>query len=151
MTSHETIVQVNAVVGFSMGAMISQLVALDHPDRVLSLTLMSTSPGPGDPDLPPSADELRAHFARPEAVPAWSDREAVVDYIVESEGPYAATSRPFDEAAWRELARRLVDRTVNIEAEIRGARLLALERTGHELPRAVWDVVVPAIVEHTGG
>ena len=27
--------------------------------------------------------------------------------------------------------------------------LLALEQTGHELPRAVWDVVIPAILRHT--
>lgn len=35
--------------------------------------------------------------------------------------------------------------------EIPGARLLTLERTGHELPRAGWDVVVPAVLEHTSG
>ncbi|PSL53066.1 pimeloyl-ACP methyl ester carboxylesterase [Saccharothrix carnea] len=34
--------------------------------------------------------------------------------------------------------------------EIPGARLLLMEDTGHELPPGVWDVVVPAIVEHTG-
>ena len=33
--------------------------------------------------------------------------------------------------------------------EIPGARLLVLKRTGHELPPAVWDKVVPAILEHT--
>jgi pimeloyl-ACP methyl ester carboxylesterase len=33
--------------------------------------------------------------------------------------------------------------------EIPDAQLLVLERTGHELPRATWDVVIPAIVEHT--
>jgi pimeloyl-ACP methyl ester carboxylesterase len=33
--------------------------------------------------------------------------------------------------------------------EIPGARLLTLEQTGHELPRATWDVVIPAIVRHT--
>jgi pimeloyl-ACP methyl ester carboxylesterase len=33
--------------------------------------------------------------------------------------------------------------------EIPGAQLLTLEQTGHELPRAVWDVVVPAILRHT--
>jgi pimeloyl-ACP methyl ester carboxylesterase len=33
--------------------------------------------------------------------------------------------------------------------EIPGARLLVLEGTGHELPGAAWDVVVPAILEHT--
>jgi pimeloyl-ACP methyl ester carboxylesterase len=36
-----------------------------------------------------------------------------------------------------------------MEKEIPGAHLLALEQTGHELPPVVWDVVVPAILEHT--
>ena len=35
--------------------------------------------------------------------------------------------------------------------EIPDARLLTLEGTGHELPRAVWDVVVPAVLRHTSG
>ncbi len=38
-----------------------------------------------------------------------------------------------------------------LEKEIPGAELLTLEQTGHELPRAVWDVVVPAILRHTSG
>jgi pimeloyl-ACP methyl ester carboxylesterase len=36
-----------------------------------------------------------------------------------------------------------------LEKEISGARLLTLQRTGHELPPALWDVVVPAILRHT--
>jgi len=36
-----------------------------------------------------------------------------------------------------------------LEKEIPGARLLALEGVGHELPRTVWETVVPAILEHT--
>ncbi len=38
-----------------------------------------------------------------------------------------------------------------LEKEIPGTRLLTLEQTGHELPRAVWDVVVPASLRHTSG
>ena len=40
---------------------------------------------------------------------------------------------------------------LTLEKEIPGARLLVLEQIGHELPRAVWDVVVPAILRHTSG
>ncbi len=182
------------VVGISMGGGIAQLVALDHPDRVATLTLISTSGGPGDPDLPGVSEELREHFARPLREPDWSDRTAVVDYFVADARPYASRSRPFDEAAWRDLAARDFDRSSNLASttnhvlveggerwrerlaeirmptlvvhgtedplfpfehgaalanEISGAQLLPLEQTGHELPRAVWDVVVPAVLRHT--
>jgi pimeloyl-ACP methyl ester carboxylesterase len=51
------------IVGASMGGMIAQLVAVDHPERVLSLTsIMSTS---GSRKVPP---------ARPEAMKALLDR-----------------------------------------------------------------------------
>ena len=46
------------VVGISMGGGIGEHLALDHADRVASLTLISTSPG--GPGLPPMSDELRA-------------------------------------------------------------------------------------------
>jgi pimeloyl-ACP methyl ester carboxylesterase len=40
------------LVGLSLGGMIAQEVAINHPDRVTSLTLMMTSGYIGDPDLP---------------------------------------------------------------------------------------------------
>ncbi len=33
-----------------------------------------------------------------------------------------------------------------VATEIPGARFLSLERTGHELPRGVWDVIIAAIL-----
>jgi pimeloyl-ACP methyl ester carboxylesterase len=184
------------VVGISMGGAIAQLVALDHRDRVASLTLISTSPagpGPDDPDLPTMTEETVAEFAVDE--PDWSDRDAVVDYLTHLARVSAARTRPFDEAEFRELAGRVFDRTRNMASsmknhdlleggdrwrerlaalsvptlvihgaedpvlpygngvalakDIPGAELLTVEQMGHELPRAVWDVLVPAILEHT--
>ena len=103
------------VVGMSAGGGVGQLLALDHPERVASLTLASSTPGgpgPPNPDLPDPRPEL---FANKKPEPDWSDRGAVVDYLVEAERPYAARSRPFDEAGMRALAERVVERATNLE------------------------------------
>jgi pimeloyl-ACP methyl ester carboxylesterase len=105
------------VVGMSLGAAIGQLLALDHADRVASLTLASSTPGgPGheNPDLPGMSRELRAFFEDEPPEPDWADRAAVIEYLVDAERPFAASSRPFDEAAMRELAGRVFDRSVNL-------------------------------------
>ncbi|NYB75230.1 alpha/beta hydrolase [Sedimentibacter hydroxybenzoicus DSM 7310] len=40
------------IIGFSMGGMIAQEISINHPERVVSLTLMMTSGDIGDPELP---------------------------------------------------------------------------------------------------
>ena len=92
------------VVGMSFGGAIAQRLALDHPRRVSALTLASATPGgPGHPtpDLP---GPTRALPDPPQ--PDWNDRDAVVEYLVEAERPYAAR---FDEQAARELAERVFE------------------------------------------
>jgi pimeloyl-ACP methyl ester carboxylesterase len=184
------------LVGISMGGGIAQHVALEFPERVASLTLISTSLAVGDTsDLPSMSRETAAKFDVP--APDWSDRAAVIDYITHLARVSASPSRRFDEEAFRELAARVVERSRDIAASftnhdliepgdpprrqlgeidvpvlvihgrddpvfplehgralaeaIPGGALLALERTGHELPKETWEVVVPAILEHTGG
>ena len=67
------------VMGFSMGGMIVQLMALNHPDKVRTLIpVMTTS---GDPSLPPSTPEAqKALTAQPEMRTA----DAVADISVDS-------------------------------------------------------------------
>jgi pimeloyl-ACP methyl ester carboxylesterase/SAM-dependent methyltransferase len=99
------------LVGLSMGGAIAQHLAVDHPERVATLTLISTSPGPAD-DLPPAGELVRAALSEPAPEPDWNDVDAVVEHIVENYRPYAGSSC-FDEAAMREAARRMVVRTPN--------------------------------------
>src|SRR6478736_6811064 len=104
------------VVGISMGGALAQLLTLTHPGIVDSLTLISTSAGAGDADLPSVSPELAAHFADPPPEPEWSDHAAVVEYIVAGSRPYAAQCMPFDETAVRAVAQRAVARTDNLAA-----------------------------------
>jgi pimeloyl-ACP methyl ester carboxylesterase len=183
------------VVGMSMGGALAQILALEHPDRVASLTLISTSPaGPSEPDLPGMTEEGRARFAAA-GEPDWSDRERLLDHLVALNRAFASPTAPFDDSGTRARWERVLDRTRDIRStlanhelaegsgrwrerlprlraptlvihgtedplfgvehgaalarEIPDARLLTLEGVGHELPPRVWDVVVPAILEHT--
>jgi pimeloyl-ACP methyl ester carboxylesterase len=135
-------------VGMSGGAAIAQLLALDHPDRVASLTLASSTPGiPGEEtaDLPGVSGELKTFFANQPPEPDWADRPAVIDYIVEAERPFAAPSRPLDEAAMRDLAGRVFDRSVNIAASLTNPFLVP---TGEPWRQRLGQVAAPTLVVH---
>ncbi|GAA4300430.1 hypothetical protein GCM10023162_01220 [Klenkia terrae] len=97
------------VVGMSMGGLLTQLLLLDHPDRLLSATLFGTGPlggAPGEPAPGPSAELLAklldAYAAEPGAVPV----EVLLCGIGE-QGPVlrdgradvALLHRPFDDLA----------------------------------------------------
>lgn len=99
------------VLGLSMGGGIAQQVASRHPERVAGLVLVSTSPADGvDRDLPPPTPEILATLERGEPEPDWTDRGAVVEWVVRSERPYAGRGR-FDEPMVRALAEQVWERT----------------------------------------
>lgn len=134
------------VVGISMGGGLAQCLAVTHPERVATLTLVSTSPaGPTGSELPPPSERLRAAFADPAPEPDWSDRAAVIAYLVEGERLFGG-SAPFDEEAVRESAGRVVDRTTNIEAAMKNHHALVddEEPVTVRLP----DVTAPTLVLH---
>lgn len=100
------------IVGYGVAGFIAQLLALDHPDRVATLTLIATrpvAPGPADDDLPEHDPALMEHlFGAP--APDWSDRDAALEYMVDH-GAQFAGSAGYDRAAAYEQAAATYDRT----------------------------------------
>src|SRR5215208_4396890 len=103
------------LVGVSAGGALAQLLALDRPNRVSSLVLISTSPAvPGERELPPPTDEFGRFVST--VVVDWSDAESVIDYLVGYIRVLAGGRRPFEEAPVRSLVRRDVERADDFAA-----------------------------------
>jgi pimeloyl-ACP methyl ester carboxylesterase len=97
------------LVGFSQGGMVGQGAALKHPERVLSLTAMSTTPiGVDWPSRPESGNAWLEHMA---VDPDWSNRAEAVAYLVEDARLVAGTAFEFDEAGMRAFLERDFDRS----------------------------------------
>jgi len=140
------------VVGMGVGGFIAQLLALDHPDQVASLTLVSTrpvAPGPADPDLPGHAPEFMAQlFGRPE--PDWADRDSVVDYITSSTR-LKSGSGGFSEPDARAAAGAVFDRAEPTAKAQRASHLGTMFAAIDCQPRwreRLGDITAPTLVIH---
>ncbi|MGI8801222.1 MAG: alpha/beta fold hydrolase [Solirubrobacteraceae bacterium] len=127
------------VVGASMGGMIAQTIAIEHPDRVLSLvSIMSNEGGrlKGQPALSVVPTFLRR---------APRERNAYADYVAEMYGLIGSPGFPRDPEDIRQRARIAHDRGVTAAGSGRQlAAMLASPNRTAELRR----LQVPALVVH---
>lgn len=140
------------LVGMGVGGFIAQLLALDHPDQVASLTLISSrpvAPGPVDADLADHAPEMMSQlFGRPQ--PDWTDRESVVEYMTGT-AKLMSGSRGFDERDVRATAGAVFDRADRTTKAQRASHLGSMFAAIDCRPRwreRLGEITAPTLVIH---
>ncbi|MEJ0096505.1 MAG: alpha/beta hydrolase [Methylocella sp.] len=130
------------VVGRSMGGMIAQILASEHPTRVLSLTSLMSSTG--NPTLPPAAPDVMAMMTRPAPNPASEEAEFLTHNIAFTRR-ITGTGHPFDEGAYRALILEEVRRAYDPDGL--GRQIAAMAVAGDRRSRLA-TIRVPTLVVH---
>ena len=95
----------------SLGGMIGQLAAVGFPSRVLSLTVISSTPVGAHSSRLPASDKIWfEHQATTSETVDWSDRTQVIAFMVDDARMTASTVHPFDETRVRAFIERDYDR-----------------------------------------
>ena len=130
------------VVGRSMGGMIAQSMAAEHPRRVLSMaSIMSTT---GNPDLPPPSPEAMRALTRPAPNPA-QDELGYLNHCVAAARVIASPGFVFDEGAYRAQALAELRRAYNPAGF--GRQIAAMITAGDRRAR-LNTIVAPTLVAH---
>jgi pimeloyl-ACP methyl ester carboxylesterase len=132
------------LVGMSLGGYISQIVAVTHPDRVRTLTLIASEPLGAEPGSLPGIDErFMSHFATLADLD-WDDTAGVTDFLVEIGRLSAGTPERFDEVGTRERVAVEIARAVDIASAFNhGMVTVAIDWSG-----ATSRITAPTLVVH---
>jgi pimeloyl-ACP methyl ester carboxylesterase len=126
------------IMGLSMGGMIVQTVAIEHPERLLSMTsVMSRTGEPGYGEATPRAFELLM-------APPATDRESYVAQHIEGLREWGSPEFA-DEARWREDAEAAFDRCFDPAGTTR--QFVAVRASGSRGDK-LRDVRVKTLVIH---
>ncbi len=130
------------VVGRSMGGMIAQVMAYEHPERVASLTSIMSSTG--NPTLPPPTPDAMAMMTSPAPDPV-SDPDGYLARGLAFARRIAGRRYPFDEAATRRL---LVEEARRVQDRSGFGRQIAAIAVGGDRRSRLATVSAPTLVIH---
>jgi pimeloyl-ACP methyl ester carboxylesterase len=126
------------IAGHSMGGMVAQVIAIEHPERVLSLTSISSTTG--NPAYGRATDEAIEAIAGPVV----DDIEVAIESDVAARRVWSSPSW-FDEHETRAYFRRAHERSFNPGASMR--QLMAVA-AAPDREAALRELTVPTLVVH---
>jgi pimeloyl-ACP methyl ester carboxylesterase len=104
------------IVGMSLGGMIAQVLAVRHPHKVLTLTLIASSifeSDDNDRNLPPMDERILAFHAGA-ATLDWSNEAEVADYLVSGSGILCGSKHKLDTKRAYKQVRMEIKRANNL-------------------------------------
>ena len=128
------------IIGASMGGMITQIIALDYPERVLSITPIMTSPGIHNDSLSGPTEELLEAMKKSFV---YNLKGRIEDGVVEIYRQLTGSRFPFNEQDFREKLKPVIAHGNNPFA-LHGAAVGASpDRTSR-----LHEIKVPALIIH---
>ncbi|MGP3917034.1 alpha/beta fold hydrolase [Nonomuraea sp. 10N515B] len=145
----------------SAGGLLGQLIAVEQPERVRTLTVIGSSPlggregevllraltGQPQPEgsLPPPRPEFVEYFTKMITAPPPADRREQVERMIEEARVLHGTALPFDEDAERRLQERVLERARDLSAVV-NHRLAHAANPDIEPADALGKVQAPTLV-----
>tara|TARA_B100000963_G_scaffold358685_1_gene383910 strand:+ start:558 stop:1511 length:954 start_codon:yes stop_codon:yes gene_type:complete len=128
------------IIGASMGGMITQIIALDYPERVLSITPIMTSPGIQNDKLSGPTKELLDAMKKSFV---FNLKGQIEDGVVEIYRQLTGSRFPFDENKFREKLKPIIEHGNNPFALHGAAVGASLDRSSR-----LSEINVPTLVIH---
>jgi len=131
------------VVGMSLGGMIAQLIAITHPERTLTITMIASGIWDDDPALPGIDEKILQYHSLAGNID-WTDRNSVIKYMVNGWKLLNGSEHSFNEVRANKLAETEFTRANNLLSMFNHAML----KGGEEYYGRVNKIKQPALIIH---
>lgn len=128
------------IIGASMGGMITQIIALDYPQKVLSITPIMTTPGIQNKNLSGPTNELLSAMQKSFV---FNLKGKIEDGVVEIYRQLTGSRFPFDENEFRERLKPIIEHGNNPFAQHGAAVGASPDRTSR-----LHEIKAPTLVIH---